>query len=136
MRGGNTVEASGKRTIVYIEDDQDMVDLVQVMLTRDNFEVIGVREGQKGVETVRQVKPALVLLDLMLPDVGGWTVYQEIKQTPELCDIPVIVVTARGAPIDRVLGEHIAKVQKYIVKPFSTQELRDSIKHVLSAEKN
>jgi len=130
------VEASGKRTIVYIEDDQDMVDLVQVMLTRDNFEVIGVREGQKGVETVRQVKPALVLLDLMLPDVGGWTVYQEIKQTPELCDIPVIVVTARGAPIDRVLGEHIAKVQKYIVKPFSTQELRDSIKHVLSAEKN
>ncbi|HOT93343.1 MAG TPA: response regulator [Anaerolineae bacterium] len=130
------MEASGKRTIVYIEDDQDMVDLVQVMLTRDNFEVIGVREGQKGVETVRQVKPALVLLDLMLPDVGGWTVYQEIKQTPELCDIPVIVVTARGAPIDRVLGEHIAKVQKYIVKPFSTQELRDSIKHVLSAEKN
>jgi two-component system response regulator VicR len=123
-----------KRKIVYIEDDQDMIDLVKVILSRDNFEIIGVREGQEGVETVRQVKPAVILLDLMLPDMGGWAVYQAIKQEPELRDIPVIVVTARGAPIDKVLGEHIAKVQMYIVKPFSTMELRNSVKHVLGIE--
>ncbi len=121
------------KKIVYIEDDQDMIDLVKIILSHDNFDIIGVHEGQMGIETIRQVKPAVILLDLMLPDIGGWAVYQTIKQEPDLCDIPVIVVTARGAPIDKVLGEHIAKVQKYIVKPFATQELRDSVRHVLNA---
>ncbi len=117
--------------IVYIEDDQDMVDLVSVILSRDNFEIIGVHEGTKALETIRQVKPALVLLDLMLPDIGGWEIYQAMKQEPTMRDIPVIVITARGAPIDKVLGEHLAKVQVYLVKPFSTHELRDSVKRVL-----
>ncbi|MEJ5312294.1 MAG: response regulator [Anaerolineae bacterium] len=117
--------------IVYIEDDQDMVDLVSVILSRDDFEIIGVREGTKALETIRQVKPALVLLDLMLPDMGGWEIYQAMKQEPTMRDIPVIVITARGAPIDKVLGEHVAKVQVYLVKPFSTHELRDNVKRVL-----
>ncbi len=73
--------------IVYIEDDQDMIDLVGVILSRDNFEIVGVREGQKALETIRQVKPALVLLDLMLPDMGGWEVYQAIKQELTMRDI-------------------------------------------------
>ena len=120
--------------IVYIEDDQDMIDLVDVILSRDNFEIVGVREGHTALETIRQVQPALVLLDLMLPDIGGWEVYQAMKQEPDMRDIPVIVVTARGAPIDKVLGEHVAKVQVYIVKPFSTHELRDSVKRVLGIE--
>ncbi len=117
--------------IVYIEDDQDMIDLVGVILSRDNFEIVGVREGQKALETIRQVEPALVLLDLMLPDMGGWEIYQAMKQEPTMRDIPVIVITARGAPIDKVLGEHVAKVQVYLVKPFGTHELRDNVKRVL-----
>ncbi len=125
---------SEKRTIVYIEDDQDMIELVEIILGRDHFKIIGAHGGEEGLEMVRRVRPALILLDLMLPDIGGWTVYQEIKQSPELRDIPVIVVTARGAPIDRVLGEHIAKVQKYVVKPFTTQELRSSVRQVLGME--
>lgn len=120
-----------QKQIVYIEDDQDMIDLVSVILSRDHFEVIGAREGQAGLEAVRRVKPAVILLDLMLPDISGWEVYQAIKQEPDLRDIPVIVITARGAPIDKVLGEHVAKVQVYIVKPFRTSELRDSVKRVL-----
>jgi len=117
--------------IVYIEDDQDMIDLVGVILSRDNFEIVGVREGHKALETIRQVEPVLVLLDLMLPDVSGWEVYQAMKQEPDMRDIPVIVITARGAPIDKVLGEHVAKVQVYLVKPFGTHELRDNVKRVL-----
>lgn len=120
--------------IVYIEDDQDMIDLVGVILSRDNLEIIGVREGYSALDTIRQVNPALVLLDLMLPGMGGWEIYQAMKHEPDMRDIPVIVVTARGAPIDKVLGEHVAKVQVYIVKPFSTYELRDSVKRVLGME--
>jgi DNA-binding response OmpR family regulator len=132
MHAGRCLVAEdNQHRIVYIEDDQDMIDLVTTVLARDNFEVIGVSEGREGIEKVRQIRPSVILLDLMLPDISGWVVYQSLKQEPDLSDIPVIVVTARGAPIDKVLGEHIAKVQAYIVKPFGTQDLRSSVKRVL-----
>ena len=117
--------------VVYIEDDPEMIDLVRVILNRGNYELIGVLEGREGLQTIRQVKPAVVLLDLMLPDMGGWAVYQQMKSDEELRDIPVIVVTAQDAPIDRILGEHIAKVQVYITKPFSPRELLSSVNQVL-----
>ena len=87
---------NGRHKIVYIEDDQNMIDLVTDVLARDNFEVIGVQEGREGVDIARQVKPSVILLDLMLPDTSGWVVYQLLKQDPELSGIPVIVITARG----------------------------------------
>ncbi|MBN1877178.1 MAG: response regulator [Anaerolineae bacterium] len=123
-----------KHTIVYIEDDQGMIDLMKFILSRGNFEFFGVTEGQKGLNLIREIKPDLLLLDLMLPDIGGWAIYQQMKTDPELCDIPVIVVTAQGAPIDRILGEHIAKVQVYITKPFSPKELLKSVNKVLGLE--
>jgi len=123
-----------RRCIVYIEDDQNMIDLVADVLARDNFDVIGALEGHEGVALAREVKPLAILLDLMLPDTSGWVVYQLLKQDPVLRDVPVIVITARGAPIDKILGERIAKVQAYITKPFSTKALRDKVKHVLGME--
>lgn len=120
-------------TIVYIEDDQDMIDLVNIVLSREGiFELVGVKEGRTGLEKIRELKPDLVLLDLMLPDMGGWAVYQQMKEDPELKDIPVVVVTAQDAPIDKILGEQIAKVKVYITKPFSPYKLRESVKQVLA----
>ncbi|MBN2006888.1 MAG: response regulator [Anaerolineae bacterium] len=108
-----------------------MIDLVRVVLSRGNINLIGITEGREGLNTVRTVKPDLVLLDLMLPDMGGWAIYQQMKNEAELRDIPVIVVTAQDAPIDRLLGEHIAMVQVYITKPFSPMQLLASVKEVL-----
>ena len=125
---------NGRHQIVYIEDDQNVIDLVTDALARDNFEVIGVLEGHEGIDIVRQVKPSVILLDLMLPDTSGWVIYQMLKQDPDLSGIPVIVITARGAPVDKVLGKRIAKVQAYVTKPFSTLDLRDKVKHVLGVE--
>ena len=76
-------------------------------------------------------KPDLILLDLMMPDVDGWDVYQQIKADDMTRNIPVIVITAKSQAIDRVLGLHIAKVDDYISKPFRPQELLDSIDRVL-----
>ncbi len=118
-------------TVVYIEDDKDMIDLVRVVLSRGNINLIGITEGREGLNTVRTVKPDLLLLDLMLPDMGGWAIYQQMKNEAELREIPVIVVTAQDAPIDRLLGEHIAMVQVYITKPFSPMQLLASVKEVL-----
>ena len=73
----------------------------------------------------------LVLLDLMMPDMDGWEVYQQMKADPEIRDIPVIIVTAKAQNIDKILGLHIAKVNDYITKPFGPSELLQSIQTVL-----
>jgi CheY-like chemotaxis protein len=73
-----------------------------------------------------------VLLDLMMPDMDGWEVYQQMKASEETRDIPVIVITAKAQNIDKVLGIHIAKVEDYISKPFSPQQLIDSVERILN----
>jgi len=119
------------RRIVCIEDEPEMIDLVRVILIPKGFEVIGAEGGVAGLQTVRREKPDAVLLDLMMPDLDGWEVYQEMKADPEIKDIPVIVVTARAQSIDKVLGLRIAKVDDYITKPFGPQELLESVLKVL-----
>ncbi len=124
-----------KRRLLYIEDEQEMIDLVRLILNRRGFEIIGANGGREGLEAVRQLKPDLVLLDLMMPDMDGWDVYQQMKADPALANIPVIVVTAKAQSIDKVLGLHIARVDDYISKPFSPQELVDSVEKVLARYK-
>ena len=117
--------------IVCVEDEPEMIDLIQLILDRKGFKVVGASGGKEGLATIRKEKPDIILLDLMMPDMDGWEVYQKIKADEETRDIPVIVVTAKAQSIDKVLGLHIAKVDDYIAKPFSPQELLDSIKQVL-----
>ncbi len=123
-----------RKKVVCIEDEPEMIDLVRLILGRKGFELIGAVGGREGLETVQQVKPDLVLLDLMMPDMDGWEVYQQMKASEELRNIPVIVVTAKAQSIDRVLGLHIAKVDDYVTKPFGPQELLESVSRVLGVE--
>lgn len=123
---------SRNKIVVCIEDEPDMIDLIRLILGRKGFEVVGANNGELGLEKIREVKPDLVLLDLMMPKMDGWEVYQQIKADDSIKDTPVIVVTAKAQSIDKVLGLHIAKVDDYISKPFSPQELTDSIDEVLA----
>ena len=116
--------------ILCIEDEPEMIDLIRLILGRRGFEVVGAGGGKEGLEKVRQELPDLVLLDLMMPDMDGWEVYQQMKADEKTKDIPVIVVTAKAQSIDKVLGLHIAKVDDYIAKPFSPQELLSSVDKV------
>lgn len=118
------------KRIVCIEDEPEMIDLIQLILGRRGFEVTGASGGKEGLELVRSTHPDLVLLDLMMPDMDGWEVYQQMKAEESTRGIPVIVVTAKAQNIDKVLGLHIAKVDDYIAKPFSPQELVDSVEKV------
>src|SRR5512133_3410950 len=120
------------RSVVYIEDDQEMIDLVVLILTRRGFQVQGAHGGRNGLEIIQKEPPDLVLLDLMMPGMDGWEVYQQLKASDATRSIPVIIVTAKAQPIDRVLGLHIAKVDDYIAKPFRPQELIDSVDKVLA----
>jgi len=126
--------AEKKKSVVCIEDEPEMIDLVKLILGRRGFDLVGAVGGREGIETVRRLKPDLVLLDLMMPDMDGWEVYQQMKADDELKGIPVIVVTAKAQSIDKVLGLHIAKVDDYVTKPFGPQELLQSVNKVLGLE--
>lgn len=121
-------------TIVYIEDEQEMIDLVRLILVRKGFDVIGVCGGIEGLKIIENKVPDLVLLDLMLPDIDGWDVYHRMKADEKMRLIPVIVVTAKAQSIDRVLGLHIARVDDYIAKPFTPKELIKRVQKVMQTQ--
>jgi len=120
------------KQVIYIEDEQEMIDLVGLILSRKGYVVTGAIGGRDGLDLVRQKRPDLVLLDLMMPDMDGWEVFQQMKADEKLRQIPVIVITAKAQSIDKVLGLHIARVDDYISKPFSPQELLESVEKVFS----
>jgi two-component system response regulator VicR len=125
-----------RRVVVCIEDEPPMIDLVKLILKNRGFDVIGALGGKEGLNAIREHRPDLVLLDLMMPEMNGWDVYQQMKADDYMSTIPVIVVTAKAQNIDKVLGLHIAKVQDYITKPFSPAELLKSIDRVLQRKED
>ncbi len=125
------VDESGPIRVVCIEDEADMIDLVKLILNKKGMEVHGASGGHAGLELVGRLRPDLVLLDLMMPDMDGWEVYQQMKAHPETREIPVIIITAKAQSIDKVLGLHIAKVDDYITKPFGPAQLAESVARVL-----
>lgn len=125
------MDVASRNRILCIEDDVDMLELFQVLLTRHGYVVQGATKGQEGLDIIRREKPDLVILDIMMPVMDGWQVYQRMKEDETTRNIPTIVVTAKSQLIDKVLGLEIAKVDAYIGKPFSPQELLDSISKVL-----
>jgi two-component system response regulator VicR len=117
--------------VVCIEDEPEMIELVKLILTRKGYDVTGAMGGREGLKAVEEIQPDLVLLDLMMPDIDGWEVYQQMKADERMKNIPVIIVTAKAQSIDKVLGLHIAKVNDYITKPFGPSELLSSVIRVL-----
>lgn len=120
--------------VLCIEDEPDMISLIRHILGRKGFEVRGATSGVDGLKMIHEDKPELILLDLMMPGMDGWEVYQQIKAQNDFKDIPVIVVTAKAQSIDKVLALHIAKVDDYIAKPFLPQELMNSVEKVLKSK--
>jgi DNA-binding response OmpR family regulator len=118
--------------ILCIDDEKEIIDLIRLILNRKGYDVAGAIGGEEGLAKARSWRPDLVLLDLMMPDMDGWEVFHRIRADEALSGIPVIVVTARAQSIDRVLGLHVARVDDYISKPFTPQDLVESVERVLS----
>ena len=116
--------------ILYIEDDPEMIDLITLILNRPGVSVKGAQSGREGLDAIAGDRPEVLLLDLMMPDMDGWEVYQQLKADPHTENIPVIIITAKAQNIDKVLGLHIAGVDDYICKPFHPHELIESIVRV------
>ena len=124
-----------KKHILCIEDESEMIELMRLVLEREGFDVTGAVGGEQGLKAMRQKKPDLILLDLMMPGIDGWEVYRQMRADKELMEIPVIIVTAKAQSIDKVLGLQVAKVADYITKPFGPKELISSIERVFAKQK-
>ena len=120
------------KKIVYIEDDLEMTYLIKMILERKGYEIVSTNDGMEGFELIERENPDLVLLDLMMPNIDGWDIYHQIKSNENTSHIPVIIISAKAQPIDKVLGLQIAKVNNYIGKPFKPQELLESIESILN----
>jgi two-component system phosphate regulon response regulator PhoB len=109
-------------TILIVEDEIDFGGIVALNLTRAGFSTIVAKTGEAGLEAARTRRPDLILLDLMLPDVQGTEVVRRLKADASTRMIPIIMATARGEEIDRIVGFELG-VDDYVVKPFSMREM-------------
>jgi two-component system alkaline phosphatase synthesis response regulator PhoP len=122
--------AVAKTQILIIEDEEDIRELVRYNLEREHFAVSEADSGETGLKAVAQKKPDLILLDLMLPGKDGLQICRELKQNKNVCDIPVIMMTAKGEESDILTGLELG-AEDYIVKPFSPKVLVARVKAVL-----
>jgi DNA-binding response OmpR family regulator len=110
------------RKIVIIEDDSDLIALLRYNLQKEGFRCMDAQTGKGAIELCRQVRPDLLLLDIMLPDCDGLEICKKLRADPDLSHIPVIFLTARAAEADRIIGLEIG-ANDYVVKPFFVREL-------------
>lgn len=108
--------------ILVIDDEQDIVDVLVYNLESAGYEVVSAVTGREGLELIGTSQPDLIVLDLMLPDVSGTEVCRTLRSTPSGTGLPVLMLSARGEEIDRVVGFEIG-ADDYVTKPFSVREL-------------
>src|SRR5687767_618094 len=111
--------------ILAVDDDPDVLALLDVTLKRGGHEVALAADGDEALEVLRSQPLDLVLLDVMMPGRDGWSVLDEIKSDAALAAVPVIMVTARGEPMDRLRGG-VGGALYYVTKPFTPQALLDT----------
>jgi two-component system phosphate regulon response regulator PhoB len=119
-----------KDSVLIVEDDEDIVELLAFNLQSAGFAAETARDGYEGLAKARRNPPAAVILDLMLPGLDGFEVCKELKRDPKTAGAPIIMLTARGEEVDRIVGLELG-ADDYVVKPFSPRELVLRLRSVL-----
>ncbi len=117
-----------KKKVLIIEDETELLTILQIRLSNAQFEVFAASNGTAGLTLAQSVQPDIILLDIMMPGVDGFTILREIKGADATCDIPVIVVTARDRIEDSCLLEG---AEGFLTKPFDYKELEGTINRLL-----
>lgn len=117
--------------ILIVDDEKNIVELIKFHLKKENYRVIEAYKGKDALDLYRKEKPDLIILDVMLPDMGGFEVCKTIRKESR---VPIIMLTAKGEEIDKILGFELG-ADDYITKPFSPRELLARIKAVLKRTK-
>lgn len=118
------------KKILVIEDEARLRTILGYRLAHNGYNVMFAADGEQGLQCVLDRHPDLIILDLMLPKLPGEEICKHIRKDEELCDIPIIMLTAKGTDTDRVIGRVIG-ASSYMVKPFDSQELLSQIYSLL-----
>lgn len=116
-----------KETILVVDDEPNIVELARLYLEQDGFKVIAAHTGKIALERVKSDAPALMVLDLMLPEIDGWEVCRRVRMSS---DLPIIMLTARDEDIDKIVGLELG-ADDYMTKPFNPRELVARVKAIL-----
>lgn len=119
-----------KKTITIIEDEPFIIEALSFILEKEGFMVKSISDGAKAIEFVKDTNPDLVILDIMLPNVSGMKILEDIRSTKLIAELPVLMLTAKGQKKDRRAAED-AGVNEFMTKPFDNAELIQQIKHML-----
>jgi len=118
------------KKILIVDDEKDIVDLISYNLEKEGFATIKSYDGESALELVKAAKPDLVVLDLMLPGIRGLEVCKFIRKNPDTATLPIIMLTAKGDQVDKILGLEMG-ADDYITKPFNVRELIARIRAVI-----
>lgn len=133
LRAPPAIPALLKQKILIVDDEPEAVELVEFNLKQAGFDVSSAADGDEALKKARAQLPALVVLDVMLPEVDGLEVCKVLRRDPTTANIPIIMLTAKAAEIDRVLGLELG-ADDYVTKPFSPRELVLRIRKVLDRQ--
>lgn len=113
-----------KRRILIVDDEKNIVDILKFNLNKESFDTLEAYDGRQAIEIAEREKPDLIILDIMLPEMDGFTVCRKLRQTMQT---PILMLTAREEEVDKVLGLELG-ADDYITKPFSPRELMARVK--------
>ena len=119
-----------RKRILVVDDEIYIVHILEFTLTMEGYEVLTAADGEEALRRLEQDRPDLVVLDIMMPKVDGYEVLRRIRADEEFRQLPVILLSAKGRPIDRETGLEIG-ADDYIVKPFSPRRLLEKIQDLL-----
>jgi DNA-binding response OmpR family regulator len=117
-------------TILLVDDEQNIVDLARMYLEKEGFRVKSAADGATALAMIDRAPPALVVLDLMLPQVDGWDVCRRVRASQTYGDLPILMLTARDDDIDKIVGLELG-ADDYLTKPFNPRELVARVKAIL-----
>ena len=123
-----------KKKILIVDDEKDLTKLLDYNLKQEGFDTLIAHEGKTALDMARRKKPDLIILDVMLPDLSGTEICKIVRSDNETADLPIIMLSAKGEEIDRILGLELG-ADDYVTKPFSPRELILRIKRVLKRGK-
>jgi len=123
-------EPGARKTILVVEDEPDIRELVKYNLEADGFAVAEAESGEQAVRMIAERQPALVILDLMLPGIDGLEICRRLRGRSESAVLPIVMLTARAAEVDRIVGLEMG-ADDYVTKPFSPRELVARVRAVL-----
>lgn len=119
--------------ILIVDDEPNLVLALELLMKREGYEIHTAEDGEKAIAAAENLRPDVILLDVMMPKVDGYEVCQRLRAQPALKDVAIVMLTAKGREVEREKGMALG-ADLYITKPFSTREVVRKVKEVLAAK--